>query len=57
MFEVSNVDEKCETCRFWEHKGADSRGECHRYPEFVVRYDYEWCGEHDWNGELIEMEE
>ena len=36
--------EVCENCKFWEYTGH--AGECHRYPNAVVKYQSHWCGEY-----------
>jgi len=42
---MADIDsrEVCENCKFWEYTGH--AGECHRYPNAVVKYQSHWCGE------------
>jgi hypothetical protein len=28
--------DRCERCRFWEHKPTDDLGECHRFPPLMT---------------------
>lgn len=42
---MADTDSKeiCEYCKFWEYTGH--AGECHRYPNAIVKYQSHWCGE------------
>lgn len=49
--ELPVVEERCETCRYWNHDGrepqhGDTQGDCRRYPPVIVpTFDIDTTGE------------